>query len=105
MGQADWIFLLVLQSANVLGQGPLVKFMRRRRGEAAGTMALDVVRAVYALAFTIWVSIAWGFFWWGAGSGTIMLLIPLGTWLYRRRRAMRTVPVGSAVTPEPREPA
>ncbi|MCL9761906.1 hypothetical protein [Frankia sp. AiPa1] len=105
VGQADWIFLLVLQSTNMLGQGPLVTFVRRRHGESAGTVAVAVVQAAYALAFTLWASIVWGFFWWGAGSGTVALLTALGTWLYRRRGTMRSVSVGSTVTPEPREQA
>ncbi|WP_261556518.1 hypothetical protein [Frankia tisae] len=106
MGKSDYIFLMVLMTADMLAQDLLVRLVRSRRGEGAGTMALDGARGAYGLILTVWVSVTWGFLWRGAVIGAVMLLAVVGTRLYRRRAAMRfLVAAGQQVAPDPYEPA
>ncbi|WP_261565467.1 hypothetical protein [Frankia gtarii] len=106
MEKSDYIFLMVLVTVNVLAQGPLVWLVRSRHGEGAGTMTLDVTRGAYGLISTVWVSVTWGFLWPGAVVGLGMLLVMVGTWLYRHRVAMRLqMQAEQQVAPDPREPA
>ncbi len=106
MGMSGHIFLMALTVSNMLVQGPLAKLVRSRYGQGGATRMLDGASGVYGLIFTVWASVAWGFPWPGAGVGAGMLLIVLGTWLYRRREAGRLrASAGQQTVPGPREPA
>jgi hypothetical protein len=106
MGKSGYIFLLALTISNMFVQGPLLKLVRSRYGQGAGTRFLDGARDVYLLIVTVWASVAWGFLWRGAGIGAVSLLVVAGTWLYRRRAVMRLrPPAGQQPVPDPRESA